>query len=289
MNQNLITWAQYCGITGTSLTDSNQTLITTYIIPGVSNAIELYCDRDLVQNTYQEFLTVTEGNVFPSQFPITKLFAVQSLGTVVSAVNSGTANYTLSVNDAGVDIWDAIAGSGTSYAIGTYPTLGSLLTQLGIDYPAIVFSNVISSSLDLGLILPATYNLSPSTSADIQGAVTTISGRISGHEIGIVGIPGPASFPGFGFDYGYSNQFGMTICVTYLAGYSPIPSDLQILVARACQDMLGQVNGSGSDPAMQSEKVSQYEYTRRPNLDYNALINTVYAAALMQYKRTVFA
>jgi len=290
---DLITIAQYEAIIGTITKADARTLVSTYLIPAASQAIERFVDRSLAATTYVEWVKTgnTYGVFFPEQYPLLTLYSVNKADTVFTVSNTGTQAMVVIVQPTMLQAYNPLTNVAVSYAYSTYTSIGLLLAQLATDYPLLVTEATVDTSMSTTLLRPATIAIQGGALSSVQGAIVAMTGHVNADRIvygsEFAGSWNTMDFPGLPLD---SVQYGNVghICLVYSAGYSPLPSDLIVTTANIVRDMLAVEQGKRAT-GVKSESVSQYSYTLLDSIDFDNIVGTKYAGALRQYRRIVFA
>lgn len=289
----LITWAQYCSYTNTSLTDSNQTLVTNVLIPTATQGIENYCDKKFSIEQYIEWSQAVDsfGNYQPKYSPVNRLFAVSSPDIAAYVTNTGNELNPV-ITYTAINIYNPITNTNKDYLFDTYSNLTTLFAAIKLDHPELTFTfnseynDIIN--LASNLLAPDTKTLN-TTNQPIFAALNQIEARMVSDGICCAGLG--YSYPNnynaiFNPQFSYQSgvELAPLVCIIYQAGYSTIPTDLQFTTAQIVQDILNQVLGKQST-GLKSESIDQYSYTVMDGFELNALVSTKYATALQRYRR----
>jgi hypothetical protein len=291
---NLITWANYCGLTNTSLTDTNKTWIETYAIPSASASIEKYCDRLFTSSKYQEWTSSTNvgEQIFLKNYPVDRLYAVYYPGSIATISNTGTKNKTLVVNLDSVTIYDSVANSETDYLFSNNLTLSALVSTINAFDPTFQITITGNSATSTSLLMPMSIEVNiDTTNADLFAAINPVQAALQSDSIAITGLSwvsdwNPSINPQVTYDK-TSLIPRAQVLVVYRGGYVTIPMDLQNIVARMIKDDMLSIYLGKRDTNMKSESIDQYSYTLNDGFNLSALCYSKYSAVLADYRRNI--
>lgn len=167
----------------------------------------------------------------------------------------------------------------TSYDLtnASYDTLSELETVIESDYADLavtVYTDKINQTSQF--LYPRAYQIEEGGAIDITGAQT------SGANITVTGDTFYINGSNW---YGYYCDLAKYV-IAYKAGYTTIPTDLQLVCANSVNDALGVQLGETSTN-IKSEGVEHYNYTLGDTIDMRSIVNN-YAASLAFYKRINF-
>lgn len=275
----LINLATYKTLTNT--TDNTYDSLITTLLDVATVEIQNYCDRIFTEDTYTEWTHLgCKSNYIPKQYPINKVLLVGSPNTALTIVNSGTgisASYTIHIND------DKLMTITTSSLVETefdltnaaYDTLTELGAAITVAFPNLVCTVGTDVSQISSLLKPHAYIIEAGEQIEVLGVDP--SGYSALVEDNVVYIKG------YG---GFSTSSYADFVLVYKAGYSTIPSDLQMICANITQDALNVQTGE-QNSSIKQESITNYSYTLGDTVDFRAIVQG-YASGLNAYKQIRF-
>jgi hypothetical protein len=257
----LITLSEYQTLTN-STTSTNDTLIET-LLSAATIEIENYCDRKFWEDTYLNWLNnwCYFYELYPKALPIKAVIYYGENTTALSVTNTGTSPYTFNIRDDELTVTSNLTY--TVHNLNT--TLTNLVNTLTSAYNVTIVRDTTVTQNAL-LLEPSNYTILPSAKIDIKGS-KQVEGdsKIIGNIIKCIA--------------------GCDI-IGYVAGYTTIPNDLQLVTANIVKDALGVQLGTNKAP-YKSETITNYSYTLQDNISWYNIINN-YAGQLATYKNIAF-
>lgn len=269
---SLITYAQYCALTGTTGTTgtTDQTLLENTVIPAVSEACERYCDRQFALSTVVEWQAdsmVADGLWEPRQYPIVAMLGAYDTADGLTVENLTSSDLTITVSKVALTVSDPSALTTTEYLFSTSATLVDLVDDLTVS-DEMIATSLVGNSTNSKLLKPGTYLLEGGATVTIPIGVATNATPSKITDIMLVDLYADA--------------------IAYRGGYAAIPMDLQRVVAAMCKDALSVSKGQQVSAGLRSESLGKYSYTVADGIDLANLVST-YAGQLDSFRRAVWA
>ena len=319
----LITLAEFKSLTNTTATSYDAFL--TAQIPAISRAIESYCRRRFLTNTWVQWCSV-DRVLITDNWPITQVLMI-GVPYICFTITDTTNTYNFSItqttsNNLNVvpqfTVTNTSTWAVTSYPFATYTTVGALKSAVEGAIAGVTFSygtlpttvtmssiNTLSLRQTNGKTVYFGANYFDQTTSNPVGDVY----RISDNSDRIFLNPNfynASKVFGNGYDY-YSTGWGNIdpnnqtnldnyqpddIMLAYISGYTTadVPTDLKQVTCNILKDIvtLYDLDGSGVYRGIfSSEKLGDYSYDLPDSSMISKLITDRYADALDYYKKKV--
>jgi hypothetical protein len=231
------------------------------------------------------------GVFFPQETPFGALYAALRADDALEVVNNGTGSLILVTTADTFTVYNPAANTSKAYLLATYTTLATLAAAVAIDYPTLVFTALVDSGTAPVFLVPASVNVLAGGTTNLRAACVPVNTQIS-QDGGILFADSPSSgtFTTLG---GYEGMFDgqavapNAVLLVYLAGYSPVPMDLQIIAANVVRDMM-RVQKNRVATGLLRERISQHHYELLPGISFDDIVRTKYAGALSPFRRITF-
>jgi hypothetical protein len=278
----LITVETYKALTNT--TDSSNDALIESLLESASVEVENYCDRVFAEDTYIEWVNGSVDGYccdplyFARQYPVRKILLSGYPDDGLSVTNNSMADYTFSISNATLTITDDSLTEieyDLSNGIGSEESFAyaDLVDAIIGDYPDLSITVLDGVINNFQFIMPQTYTIKVGDTAKIQCAKRHDTSSPINLNDKVGGI-----------------MFSFAICanwmIAYKAGYSTIPSDLQLIVANMVRDALNVQTGA-TNANLKSFSITNYSETFGDGVNMRAIV-TNYADALAAYKRISF-
>ena len=291
---DLITATQYqLIIPSPVLTATETTWLTNILIPGASLAISRFCDRQLASGTVREWVSSpgSNGVFFPQETPFGALYAALRADDALQVVNNGSGSLILVATADTFTVYNPVANTSKAYLLATCTTLAALTAAVAVDYPALAFTALVDSGTASVFLVPASVNVPAGGTVNLRAACVPVNAQVS-QDGGILFGDSPTSgaFTSLG---GYEGcRDGQTtapngVLLVYLAGYNPVPMDLQIIAANVVRDMM-RVQKNRVATGLLRESVSEHSYELLSGVSFDDIVRTKYAGALSPFRRITF-
>lgn len=268
---NLAACKLYLGLTGVT----KDALINS-LIPQVSDMIETYCQRHFNLTTYKDWVYPIGGKyLYLPEYPITELKrVVEEKELVFKITNTSTdavsATAQITLTEMHLNIYGGANAGSDALTLSAYATL--TLFQAAVTALAKNWTMTISSGC-------AAYPVSE--------LLTGGGNALSSYSVGGY-IPRPPYV-----DVEIDRDSGQVraletfprnrLWVEYIAGYTTIPADLELICIKMIADL---VNLSGKDTSVKSEKWPHYSYILNDTLLMNGVLEQ-YRNDLSAWKRVI--
>lgn len=248
------------------------------IIEAVSDEVHTYLDRIIPSQSYTETQFVERGTIFLKQPDVS---AVTMLGLDSEA--GLEVKYSGSDTHARVDV--------TETAVRTISRVGATSTTTTTTFAAQVTTAAMATTINALSGWTATVKNSRPSAYLIQNGArnakditvtlevwkdTTLNYEVD-YKAGIIKLVEYPGFQDYGAGYPGHPQFGRA-WIEYTAGYSSVPDDVEEWAYRMIARHYLQ---KGDDPALQSESLGEYSYSKMTDKDFEAL----WQGALWKYRR----
>lgn len=241
---SLITLQTYKTITGTTAT-TNDVLLETYLIPAVSDAVEGYVGRLLLEDDYIKWVRTGQfGLVTDLQAPVNRVNALWCEGYVISVKNNGDTAISITVTEDDIAITEMGTGLTYVYPFGQYGSnkYSDLISAIGGDLPVDMTIEAGVYDGPCNLLKSETVAISKNGTGNLSGPIDALYGWKPVYN----GVQ--------------TNVANTNLCISYNGGYKVLPYDLQVAVANMCRDML-QIQLSDGTPKFKSESQGSYSYS----------------------------
>ena len=324
-SNELLTIAEYRTLTNTANPTTYDSFITGQI-PAVARAVETYCRRRFLQNTWTQWCSINY-QLIADNWPISQVFLI-GVPYPCFTITDTSNNLAFSITQANPNnlnvvpkfsVVDQSALTSTDYLFATYTTVGALKTAVEAAHATVTFTyQSLPTTVTMSNV--STLTLRPTNGKTVYFGAnyfnqTTSSPigdifRLSDNSDRIFINPNYCTtsslfIGGLSYSYGYGNvdqNSSMNydyyppddMLLVYQAGYitSEVPTDLKMICANILKDIvtLYDLDGSGVYRGIfDSEGLGDYNYKIGTDSNIGKLIDTKYASALDFYKRKVIA
>jgi hypothetical protein len=264
-------------------------------IPAVQDAIEVYLDRRLMKNVWNEWFAYDRALILP-QWPVN---TIMFLGTPVNCVQvvDNANRYSFDIKQTNgtnptiepkLTVIDGFTLVQKDYLFSTYTSVATLVAAVQADYIAsLVLTISTSPTYDFNSM--NTLSLRAGTGLNWYGAIRqNVLYRIDDETNRTLIIPQNVIVQFNALDY----WFEVSINVVWDAGYTQaqVPQTLKLVASNIISDLMRiyDVQGSGlSKNIYKSELLGDYSYTLDPSSKISELILTKYAGMLAPYRKLI--